>query len=227
MIKVICGEDNVAARDYFNRLKKSFDSNKHQLIEINSSNINQVLLQIDYNLNLFDKKIIYFAQFISPILTKNKNLLNKIIEINKNQDILMYIFEDKEKYNLTLYKNFHIVEFKLNKNIFTLLDLFLPGKKNEFIKLFHQIINEKNINKFFYLLTKRVRDLLVVKNRGKPEKISAWQLNRLKKQAQLWEEEKLIDVYQSIFRIEIDRKTSQTPFTLKDALDILIFYHLS
>lgn len=227
MIKVICGEDNVAARDYFNRLKKSFDSNKHQLIEINSSNINQVLLQIDYNLNLFDKKIIYFAQFISPILTKNKNLLNKIIEINKNQDILMYIFENKEKYNLTLYKNFHIVEFKLNKNIFTLLDLFLPGKKNEFIKLFHQIINEKNINKFFYLLTKRVRDLLVVKNRGKPEKISAWQLNRLKKQAQLWEEEKLIDVYQSIFRIEIDRKTSQTPFTLKDALDILIFYHLS
>ena len=227
MIKIICGEDTVAARDYFNQLKKSFDINKYQIIEIDSSNINQLLFQKEFNLSLFDNKIIYFAQFLLPILTKNKNLLNKIREIDKRKDIFMYIFEDKEKYNLTLYKNFNIIEFKLNKNIFTLLDLFLPGKKNEFLRLFHQVVNEKNINKFFYLLTKRVRDLLLIKHGGKPEMISVWQMNRLKKQAQLWEEEKLIAVYQSIFRIEIDRKTSQTPFTLNETLDILAYYHLS
>lgn len=227
MIKVICGEDTVAARNYFNQLKKSFDINKYQIIEIDSSNINQVLFQKEFNLNLFDNKIIYFAQFLLPILTKNKNLLNKIREIDKRKDIFMYIFEDKEKYNLTIYKNFDIIEFKLNKNIFTLLDLFLPGKKNEFLRLFHQVVNEKNINKFFYLLTKRMRDLLVIKHGGKPEMIAVWQINRLKKQAQLWQEEKLMAVYQSIFRIEIDRKTSQTPFTLSETLDILAYYHLS
>lgn len=227
MIKVICGEDTVAARDYFNKLKKSFEGNNCQIIEINPSNVNQIMLQIDCNLSLFNKKIIYFAQFLSPILTKNKNLLNKIIEINKSKDIFMYIFEDKKKYNLTLYKNFPIVEFKLHRNIFTLLDLFLPGKRNEFLKLFHQIANEKNLDMFFYLLSKRIRDLLIIKNRGQLEKIPSWQLTKLKKQAQSWEEEKLIAVYQSLFRIEIDRKTSQTPFTLSDAIDILAYYHLS
>ena len=227
MIKVICGEDIVAARDYFNRLKKSFENNKYQIIEINPSNVDQIMLQIDCNLSLFNKKIIYFAQFLSPILTKNKKLLNKIVEIKNNQYIFLYIFEDKKKYSLTVYKDFPIVEFKLNKNIFTLLDLFYPGKRNEFLKLFHQIINEKNLDMFFYLLSKRIRDLLTIKNNGQLEKIPSWQLAKLKKQALRWEKEKLIAVYQSLFRIEIDRKTSQTPFTLSDAIDILAFYHLS
>lgn len=227
MIKVICGEDTTAARDYFNRLKKSFDQNQYQIVEINNSNLDKILSQIDSNLTLFQQKIIYFGQFISQTLKKNKSMLKRLKKMHMNKQIPIFIYEDKKKYDLTIYKDLEIIEFKLNKDIFYLLDLFLPGKKSEFLQLYHQIINEKNVDLFFYLLTKRVRDLLTIKNGGKPEKILLWQFKKLKNQANSWKEESLISTYQSLFRIEIDRKTSQTPFSLEESLDIFAYYHLS
>lgn len=227
MIRIICGEDINSALNYFNQIKSSFRKNNYQLIDVNCANIAGVLSQIESNLSLFNQKIAYFGQFLFPSLTKNKNLFKKIKKINADKETVFYIYEDKKKYDLNLYKEFKIIEFKLTNNLFTLLDLFLPGKKISFLKLFHQIINEKNENLFFYLLTKRVRQLLVIKNEGIPEEIKAWQLAKLKKQAQFWEREKLINAYQSLFRIEIDQKTSQTPFSLSQSLDIFGCYHLS
>lgn len=227
MIKIICGEDITSALNYFNQIKNSFRKNNYQLIEVNGANINDVISQTESNLSLFNQKIAYFGQFLFSSLIKNKNLFKKIKKINADNETVFYIYEDKKKYELNLYKEFKIIEFRLTNNLFTLLDLFLPGKKISFLKLSRQIIDEKNENLFFYLLTKRIRELLVINNGGIPEGAKAWQLIKLKKQAQFWEKEKLINAYQSLFRIEIDQKTSQTPFSLSQSLDIFACYHLS
>jgi hypothetical protein len=224
MIQIICGENSVASRDYFFKLKKDYRQKNYLVVELKTENLNN-LIETEIFSSLFHQNKVFFAENLYRSLTKNETLVNKLNQLFKEK-IHLYIWEEKQKYELRDFMPFKMTEFKPEKNIFELLDVFFPGNKKNFFRLFHKIINEKKESLFFYLLTKRIRQLILIKNDQSPIGIQSWQLNRLKSQANKWTLDNLIRLYQSLFNIEIDIKTSQTPYSLSQSLDILSCYFL-
>jgi hypothetical protein len=224
MIYVICGEDSIASRDYFVNLKKNYYQKNFLVIELKEDDFYQ-LTETEIFSSLFYQNKIFFAENLYQTISKNHKLLDKINQLFRDKNNL-YIWENKSKYELKNFTQLKIIEFKLEKNMFILLDNFFPGNKRNFFQLFHQLINEKKEGLFFYLLAKRIRQLLIIKSGVKPESIQSWQLKKLKYQAEKWSMDSLIRLYQSFFNIEQDIKTSQTPYSLTQLLDILICYFL-
>lgn len=223
MIKIICGEDVIASRIYFQQLKNQYRTKNYTIAEIASENI------IDLNesiLTLFDNKKIYFSNFVYHKVPKNKKLINKLEELSKDPNLMLYIFEEKKKYDLPYFKNFFIIEFKPQNDIFKLLDNFIPNNKINFLEIINKIIDKKNENMFLYLLTKRVRELLIVKSGGKLKTKNAWYKNKITHQSYYWPSEKLIRFYQGLLNIEKNIKTSSSPYSIKESLDIFIAYSL-
>ncbi len=223
MIKIICGEDVVASRNYFQQLKNQYQLKNYNIVELSPESI------IDLNdtaLSLFENKKIYFCNFVYNKLSKNKKLIKKLEEIDKNKNLTLLIFEEKSKYDLKYFKNFTIIEFKLPENIFKLLDNFIPNNKIIFLKLMNKIINKRNENMFFYLLTKRVRELLIVKSGGKIKTNNLWYKKKIERQSRYWSLEKLINSYQGLLNIEKTQKTSSSPYSIKESLDIFASYYL-
>jgi len=224
MIHVICGEDSVASRDYFVNLKKNYYQKNYLVIELKEDDFYQ-LTETEIFSSLFYQNKIFFAENLHQAISKNQKLMDKINQLFMDKNNL-YIWENKSKYELKNFTRLKIIEFKLEKNVFILLDNFFPGNKKNFFQLFHQLVNEKKESLFFYLLAKRVRQLLIIKSGVKPESIQSWQLKKLKYQAEKWSMDSLIRLYQSFFNIEQDIKSSQTPYSLTQLLDILICYFL-
>lgn len=223
MIKIICGEDVISSRNYFQQLKNQYQLKNYHIVELSPESI------IDLNdaaLSLFENKKIYFCNFVYNKLSKNKKLIKKLEEIDKNKNLTLLIFEEKSKYDLQHFKNFLIIEFKLSDNIFKLLDNFIPNNKTKFLELMCKIIDKKNENIFFYLLTKRVRELLIVKSKGELKTKNTWYRKKIERQSQCWSLEKLIDSYQRLLNIEKAQKTSSSPYSIKESLDIFATYYL-
>lgn len=223
MIKIICGEDVTASRNYFQQLKNQYQSKKYAVVEVPPEKI------IDLNdatLTLFDNKSIYFSNFVYNKLSANKKLIKKIEEIDKNKNLILYIFEEKSKYDLKYFKNFTIIEFKLSDDIFKLLDNFIPNNKIIFLKLMDKIIDKKNENMFFYLLVKRLRELLTIKSGAEIKNKNPWYRKKIERQSYHWPLEKLIQSYHGLLNIEKAQKTSSSPYSIKESLDIFIAYYL-
>jgi hypothetical protein len=205
MIQIICGENSIASRDYFLEIKKNLQKQNYFISEIRPENIAD-LIEPETITPLFYQNKAFFAENLYQKISKNKKILDKLEQLSSTKFDL-YIWEEKTKYELKSFSRFKIIEFKLEKNIFNLLDNFFPGNKESFYTMLHQIINEKNENLFFYLLTKRIRQLILVKTNQNLPLIQPWQLYRLKKQASKWSLTNLVKIYQSFFSIEIDLKT--------------------
>jgi hypothetical protein len=224
MIQIICGESSIASRDYFLEIKKNLQKQNYFISEVKSENITD-LTEPETITPLFYQNKAFFAENLYQKISKNKKIIDKLEQLFSTKFDL-YIWEEKTKYELKSFSRFKIIEFKLEKNIFNLLDNFFPGNKKSFYTMLHQIINEKNENLFFYLLTKRIRQLILVKTNQNLPSVLQWQVYRLKKQASKWSLANLVKIYQSFFSIEIDLKTSQTPYTLLQLIDITSCYFL-
>ncbi len=223
MIKIICGEDVISSRNYFQQLKNQYRSKNYDIIELAPETIIDLN---DTDLSLFESKKIYCSNFVYSKLSKSKKLMKKLEEINKNKNFALLIFEEKSKYDLKYFNNFPIIEFKITEDIFMLLDNFIPKNKNKLLELMSKIIDKKNENIFFYLLTKRVRELLIVKSKGNIKTKNTWYRKKIETQSHYWPLEKLIKSYQGLLNIEKSQKTSSSPYSVKESLDIFVAFYL-
>jgi hypothetical protein len=224
MIQIICGENSIASRDYFLKIKTNLKKQNYFISEIKSENLDN-LTEPETITPLFYQNKAFFAENLYQKISKNKKIIDKLEQLF-GAKFDLYLWEEKAKYELKSFFKFKIIEFKLENNIFDLLDNFYPGNKRIIYAKIHEIVNDKNENLLFYLLTKRVRQLILIKTNQNPPLIQPWQLYRLKKQASRWTLDNLLKVYRSFLNIEIDLKTSQTPYTLLQLIDITNCYFL-
>ncbi len=219
MLTVVCGEDVIASREYFNTLKKAYQNQGHEIYSLS----NQDLINHDFfgsqPLGLFSQKIVYFSE----------NLLKKLKD-KKLSKIDIIDWEEKSSYELKadLKNNKHIIikEFKPKKTIFSLLDSCYPGNLYSFLNIFNSISAKEDIELIFYLLVRQIRNLLLIKMEEKLEKLQPWQIKKLKMQAKMWPIDKLISFYDSLYRLELSIKTSNNPYNLKKSLEILAAFFL-
>ncbi len=221
MITIICGEDTLSSRKYFNVLKDNFKKQDYAIKNISPHELNQIPTLQANSPNLFGKKTVYFSEnLLAKLKGKSLSLVDEIIIVD---------WEEKPQFELKIPKGLvvkEIREFKPSISIFKLLDACYPGNLSVFLKIIHQLPLKMEDGFILNILAKYIRNLLLIKMGQKSSKLQSWQLNKLKNQARFWSLEKLLAFYEGLYRIELATKTSTNPYNIRESLDILSCYFL-
>ena len=77
------------------------------------------------------------------------------------------------------------------------------------------------------MLFKRIRELLLIDNREyQNDSLAPWQTAKLLSQKQKWNIDKLLSFYDGLYKIEVRNKTSDSYYSLSQALEILFSLYL-
>lgn len=227
MLTIICGEDNISSRNYFISLKNNYKNKNYQIIEIEPNQIEEIVKWQSQAQSLFKPQIVFFIEnLFQKYLNKKRDLKSQIIKKLNLLKEEIFDWEDQiSSYELNL-KQLTIKEFKPPASIFTLLDNLYPGNLKNFYKIFTQIIKRNNEALIFYMIIKHTKNIILVKENQPISFKNFWQEKKIRYLAKLWPSEKLIEFYDGLFRIDMLIKTSSTPFSIKESLDILLCYYL-
>lgn len=228
MLTIICGQNTIEAYNFFLEKKKDFFNKNYEILEIDFSTIEDLIRWQSENLSLFATKKVFFIRNLNKkINKKNEKNLMLINQIATDKNINVFDFEEGiEKRSLKIQKNILIKEFKIPVSIFNFLDSIYPGNLKTVIKTLNLLTKTASSELIFFMLVKRIRQLLMIKFNNKIDDLQIWQLKKLTFQAKRWSKENLLKFYQSLFQLELRIKTSNNPFDLTKSLEILFCYLL-
>lgn len=227
MLKIICGQDTISSRQYFTDLKSRYRQQGFDIEVLSSNNFFQLRSWMGESIGLFgSRKIFFIENLFKTIVKQNKRILKEISQIERDPVIKLIDWEDGLQAREIKTGRKNIREFKPPANIFHFLESVYPKNKRKFLSLLEKVGKDNDYYLIFFMLIKHTRNLILAKENQLPDNLQDWQKRKLLKQSHRWQLEKLISFYQSLYRIDIRTKTSQTPFSLKTSLDILACYYL-
>lgn len=227
MIIVVCGEDIIASRDYYNKLRLDSQAKGYGISFISSSDVSEIPKWLSLAPSLFSQKSVYFTEHLNKKIGRGTDALKKDIEsIARDKSTILHVWEEVSARELKFGKTATIKEFKPSTSIFKLLDNFLPKNKNSFLSSLKTLAMDQDIPFIYLMLVRHVRKLILARESIFEGTVQSWQKDRLRSQALLWPEEKLLALYDTLFRIDISMKSGATPFTLRQSLDIMAVHFL-
>lgn len=228
MIAVLCGEDVTSSRSEFVKKINEFRKKNFRIESVLAKDVVETVKN-EQSSSLFNDQIVYTTQNLTATLRKKKIKPDSWYkEISNNISVYLLNWEDgKSLYDLRLKKAPYIYEYKLKGTIFQFLDLIMPGKKQQALDSLN-ILTQTYDDFFIYtLLHKHIRKLITLKSSHHNSKqFPPWQYNKMLMQAQSWEDKKLLGLYEQLIKIEIAQKTSNTPYTISESLQVVICYYL-
>lgn len=227
MLTIICGEDTMASRQHFQKLKDQYKTEGYELCLIQKADPETLRIQTSETNSLFSEKRTFFSEHLVKFLkrSKSKEVLAQIQTIMKS-DIIWLDWEQYSAREITNPKGATIKEFKPSSSIFKLLDECYPGNLKQFMNDTAAVLESQEDGFIYAMLCKHIRGLILAKANSLPANTSPWQRGKLSTLARLWPEEKLIAFYEGLSRIDVSVKTSSSPYGIKKSLDILSCYLL-
>ncbi len=230
MLTIICGEDIVTSRNYFTSIKNQYSLKGYEINNITHQDIDKLLMWLGESVSLFSQKKLFSAENLNKYLKKKADAQgNKILEelkkIEKSKAVELIVWEGIAQRELKLVKTGKVKEFKPSQTIFKLLDSLYPGNKTSFVTQLNNLNNVEDTF-IFIMLTKHVRNLILVKEGEIPQRMQSWQIYKLKSQLKYWKIDNLINFYEALFKIEMGSKTSSSPYSIKESLEILACHFL-
>ena len=227
MLTIICGEDVVASRNYFTNLKKDSLFKGFEVKELRFEDVSDISHWLADSPLLFSLKKIFFSENINKKIKKeNKNLLQELQAIANLKDVDLIDWENVSSRDLKISKIGKIKEFKPDQNIFKLTESLYPTNKINFIDNLTKLSSDLDENFILIMLVRQLRNLILVKEGVIPPRMQSWQTFKLKSQAKYWKINNLILFYEALFKVEIGLKTSSSPFSIKESLEILACHFL-
>lgn len=232
MLTIICGEDIAASRKYFNDLKLQYKAKNYLLQEIAPDQIQDLDKGLGQSSSLFAEKIVFVTQHLDRYykkLTFRKRgedpLTLQLKKISASADIEVLDWENKSAWEIKIKKIVPVKEFKMDDNIFKLLDNLTPGSKTGFLKILNSLTDFADEQFIFIMVSRHLRSLILALSNSFPGVIP-WQKFKLMSQAKKWEEKNLLKFYEGLHRIDMNLKTGANPQPVKNCLDILACYYL-
>lgn len=224
MLIIYCGEDVVASRDKFIDYRKQKEDQGFEAHSVSTSNLSDDLSRLVGSIGLFaDKKIICGEELLHD--KKSRDLLKDYQEIDT--EIILYETSLGERELKFVFPKARFINSKLGSSVFTFLDSLTPGNLKSTMSQLSQNVTSDNQLLLFYLTKSRIRELILVKeNMIGASKLQAWQIGKLKSQATNWKTDKLYSIYNNIFKIEKNVKTSGSAFSIKQSLEMLFCFYL-
>lgn len=225
MITVLYGENSADSRNKFVSIRQEYVTKDYEIIELTPD----VLPELDKW--LFDTQLLFApkrAFFGQNLLSKkeHREILKKYDNSNVEAHFILWEESIDDKTAKYAFATAQLIPFKYPQNIFQLLDGLYPGNKEISLSLLSSVASSVDENIIYFMLVKRVRELLLLKENQEIPKLAGWQKTRLASQAQKWPLGKLCNFYDALYRLDVLNKTSGTPYSLKKALDILLIYSL-
>ncbi len=230
MITIIHGDNISESRNSFLELRQkekniiSFDGSKITLID---------LVQNIEGSGLFgDTKTIFIEEFLTKLKKTNKEsreMLDFIIKNSKSSSFVLWESKEITKRELSLFKDSTARIFKLPKNIFLFLDSLKPNNSRNLLNLFHEALNSGIKEELIlFMMQRQFRILLALSDASDSQSIeelirlAPWQMGKLEKQAQIFDQSSLKKIYKKLYKIEIDQKTGGLSLSLTQSIDFLL-----
>lgn len=205
MIQIFHGDNYIASRQFI------FSQIKDPLIFEAKTLTPEILTQALESNGLFGPS--------RPVLINQLPAKELLPIIRSHADADIYIWHSKTLSKTALKPlgtKLKITEFKLPPSIFTFLD-------NPNLKSLHLALKTNPVELVFYLFSRRISQLIQIKDNPESVKTSPWQKQKLISQAHSWTIAKLIELYQQLLSFEFNHKAGLDPFNLLTNLDLLFF----
>lgn len=229
MLTIVCGEDSTASRNYFSGLKKDFRAKNFEIYEVDPRSVGEILNWMSDAPSLFSPNKAFFTQSLNKTISKKTNpkQIKIIDDIINNKEVQLYDWESETPARyLKISTGITVKEFKLSNSIFKLADSCFPGNIDTFIKSLHELSDNTEEIFTFIMLSRHIRNLMLVKLDKTPPGMFSWQAAKLKNQAAKWPADRLVSFYDNLHKIDVSLKTSTLPYSLTSALDIMAVYYL-
>lgn len=230
MITIIHGDDISKSREYFIELKQKYKD--FVLFDGNSLTITDLVQNVESSTLFGSTKIILIENFLTKLKKTDKEvreMLNFIVKNSKSSDFIFWESKEITKRELFLFKDSIVKLFKLPKNIFLFLDGLRPNNSKNLLNLFHEAL-ESGIKEelILFMLQRQFRMLLALSEKADGDSIeelarlAPWQMEKLEKQAKLFDLPALKRIYNELFKIETGEKTGGLALTLVQSIDFLL-----
>lgn len=227
MLTVICGDDVMASREYFRGLRTNFRDKYFEVRDIKFEEILEIHKWLNDSPTLFFSKRVFFAENLNKKLkAEDKKTKEELQKIHNDKTVDLYLWEAVSAYELKIAKLGIVKEFKPKDTIFKLLDAFYPGNKLQFLSILEAVSRISSDIFIFTMISRLTRNLILVKENNMPNRMQTWQYYKLQNQAKKWKSDSLVLFYESLAKIDQGVKTSTSPFSVKESLDILACYFL-
>ena len=116
------------------------------------------------------------------------------------------------------FENLSVEEFKINPVVFKFLDSLQPGTQKTFLPLWQEYLKNDPAEVAFVMLVRQFRLMIDPDNAD----VQPWQKNKIKSQADLFGQNRLIQIYKKLLDIDYQTKTGQSLVDLRTALELLL-----
>jgi hypothetical protein len=238
MLTIIHGNDTALSRKHFLEEKEKFQ--EAVLLPIEQINLTD-LTQIFEGGGLFgETKYVFIEQFLTKLkkIQNYKEIVNYLENNSSENTIVIWEQKELDRSLLKVFKNANIKLFNFPQTLFQLLDALRPNNGKLLLSLFHMTIKNAETEMVFFMLIRQFRLLLGVCQTDSTmqdesemsggnqidelKRLAPWQKSKLEKQASLFEQAHLLNLYSKLFIIESGQKTGGLTSTLVSTIDFFL-----
>lgn len=224
MLTILHGDNTEASRSELYRMKG--ESGRSEAETIDGKNLDQTrLIECLQTASLFgENRLVVIERLFSKLTAKSKNISDYIdLIITSQYDVILWEEKSLTPAQLKLFPRSAVIkEFLTPKVIFQFLDALKPGNTKAVILYYQQALDNIAPELIFAMIVKRLRQLMMLKDRVVPTGLAPWQANRLTSQANFFTMEKLTAMHLALLQIDYLTKTGNSPLDIRDQLTVFI-----
>lgn len=225
MTTLIHGDDTAKSREYYLE-----ERGKHvQKVVLDGATLTLTnFIQTTSGSGLFgDQQAIFIEELLSK--KKSSKELDALIQEILQAQAIIFLWESKElsAAQLRPFNSATVKLFKIPKTVFAFLDALSPNAGEKAIALFHQLLQEENVNFALFMLQRQIRILLALHDThqssiSEARRLAPWQKGKLEKQSKSFALDKLLQLHEQLYRLELGQKTGTLSLPLDQAIDFLL-----
>lgn len=225
MMILIHGEDSSLSRK---KLLEELAEKDAEIVKLEAvkTTKEEVVLACEARSMLSPEKILVMENLFKGIISKEKNEIISYL-LNIKDGINLYFWEDRELEKVKINKYLSKIKaykFQYPASLFNFLDAIGAINPSLLVVKFHELLQQIDAELIFYMMMRLWRNLITVKDVGVKgmEPMPVWQAGKFARQANYFPLMNLISNYRRLLAIDSKIKTSSSPYTLKQLLDIFL-----
>jgi hypothetical protein len=224
MITVLHGDNIEASRNELFKIKSQSEDREIITLDGRKPDETEFTIALEASSLFGNSKIVIIEKLFSSINARSKNA-TRFTELIAKSSSDVVLFEDKQltlKQLELLGKNVIIREFMIPKVIFQFLDGIKPNNQKSLIILYNQVHKATAPELIFYMIVKRIEQLLSFKKNEKPDGLQSWQIARLTTQANFFTMDKLLLMQKNLLKIDYSIKSGVSPLDYRNNLELFL-----
>lgn len=223
MITLIHGDDVEKSRVRLNTLLGAVKDKEVRRVDGRSVDVTELTTALGSDSMFGGTQLIVIENLLGSSTkkpTRLSSMTRAIAHAPKDADVLLW--EGKELTKTVVAKlgpGVKVFLFKIPIILFQFLDALAPSRSKILIELYQKLRIAEADELVFYLMTRRIRQLLIIRDGGMVDGIAPWQARRLTSQAGHFTMEKLHEMYINLLNMEYSLKRGRTPFDLSELIE--------